>query len=53
LNCAIEKIDYKNPHNIFKLEDIYVVAENCAFLLRPDNGIIKQQEVFFIIYNYI
>lgn len=47
LNCAIEKIDYKNPHNFLKLEDIYVGAENSAFLSRPDNGITKEQEVFF------
>jgi len=47
LNCAIDKIDYKNPHNFLKLEDIYVGAENCAFLSCPDNKIIKKQEVFF------
>lgn len=47
LNCAIEKIDYKNPHNFVKLEDIYVGAENSAFLLCPDNRITKEKEVFF------
>lgn len=46
LNCAIEKIDYKNVHNFLKLEDIYVGAENCAFLSFPDNGITKEQEDF-------
>jgi len=46
LNCAIEQIDYKNPYNFLKLKDIYVGAENCAFLLQSDNGITKEQEVF-------
>jgi len=47
LNCAIDKIDYKNSHNFLKLKDIYVGAENCAFLSCPDNKITKEQEVFF------
>lgn len=47
INCVIEKIDYKNPYNFLKLEDIYVGAENCAFLSRSDNGITKEQQIFF------